>query len=88
MKKVNAQLTERDHQKLDWHKSRIVAWMSHVLSVTRDGNHTICKKEWFDDTEEDVQRLLQKLGGIEATMLQNVGENLLSFLHGEVTVAR
>lgn len=86
MKKVSAQLTERDHQKLDWHKSRIVAWMSHVLSVTRAGNHPICKNEWFDDTEEDVQRLLQKLGGIEATMLQNVGENLLSFLHGEVTM--
>ncbi|EYE89932.1 uncharacterized protein EURHEDRAFT_359166 [Aspergillus ruber CBS 135680] len=84
MKNISAQLTERDHQKLDWHKSRILTWMSNVLSVTRAGNHPIRKKEWLDGTEEDIQRLLKRASGIEAIMLQNVGENLLSFLRGEV----
>lgn len=86
MKEVSSQLTEEDRQKLDWHKSRIVAWMDHVLSLTRAGKHPVCKKEWFDETREDVDLLIEKAGGIDAIMSRTVGENLLSFLRGEVTM--
>lgn len=86
MKEVHSQMTEKDRQGQDWHRSRIIAWMDHVIGLARAGKHPICPKEWLSETEEDLQKILQNLGGIDAVVLQRVGENLLAYLRDEITM--
>lgn len=86
IKDVSEQLTEADGQKFNWHQSRIVEWIDHVISLTRSGQHPVCLKTWLDEKIEDVSMLLSTLGGIEAIILQSVGENLLGFLRGKVSM--
>ena len=86
MKEVQAQLTEEDRQGQDWHRARIIAWIDHIIGLTRAGKHPICQKEWLSETEEDIQQVLQDLGGIDAVVLQRVGENLLAYLRDEITM--
>jgi acyl transferase domain-containing protein len=88
IKLISDQLTTADREGLDWHRSRVVAWFNHVLSLTRMGKHPICQPEWLDSTREDLDRLLRSLPpNLPAVVMGRVvGENMLRFLRGETTI--
>lgn len=88
IKEVSEQLTKADSQQFNWHRLRVVERIDRVLSITRSGQHPVCMKEWMDETIEEVPLLLSKLGGVDAIMLQSVGESLLSFLQGELSLLK
>lgn len=50
IKLIIEQLTTADREGLDWHRSRVVAWFDHVLSLTQLGKHPIYQPEWMDST--------------------------------------
>ncbi|KAJ5657110.1 type I iterative polyketide synthase [Penicillium longicatenatum] len=84
---VRSQITQTDLQHLDWHRSRVIAWMDHVLSLTRAGKHATCRPEWLDCTQTDVDLLLKKIApSVAGDLAQIVGANMLRFLRGETTI--
>ncbi|OOF98604.1 hypothetical protein ASPCADRAFT_162193 [Aspergillus carbonarius ITEM 5010] len=66
---------------LDWHRSRIIAWMDHVLSTTRDGIHPICRPEWLDGTVADIMDMASAASNAWSS-LRTAGENLPRFIKG------
>ncbi|KAF7180413.1 hypothetical protein CNMCM7691_009581 [Aspergillus felis] len=88
IKLISEQLTSADHEGLDWHRARVVAWFDHVLSLTRWGKHPICPPEWLDSSQEDLDRLISSLPPkLPAVVLGRVvGSNMLRFLRGETTI--
>lgn len=87
IKQVVDQLTDKDRSGLDWHRSRVVAWMEHVLAMTRTGKHPTCRSEWLDGTQEDIEVLLERLAPSVTGLLAGVvGANMLRFLRGETSM--
>ncbi|RLM00364.1 hypothetical protein CFD26_104016 [Aspergillus turcosus] len=88
IKLISEQLTTADREGLDWHRSRVVAWFDHVLSLTRMGKHPICQPEWLDSTQEDLDMLMSSLPpNLPAVVMGRVvGSNMLRFLRGETTI--
>ncbi|KUM65672.1 hypothetical protein ACN42_g1443 [Penicillium freii] len=87
IKQVVEQLTDKDRSGLDWHRSRVVAWMEHVLAMTRTGKHPTCRSEWLDGTQEDIEVLLERLATSVTGLLAGVvGANMLRFLRGETSM--
>ncbi|KAL2812785.1 hypothetical protein BDW59DRAFT_36663 [Aspergillus cavernicola] len=84
LKFTQEQLTEKDRKGLNWHRSTVVAWIDHVLTLTREGKHPILRREWLDGTRDDLDRLLQGKEHIaEAKMAAVVFANLVPFIRGE-----
>ncbi|CAI7659405.1 unnamed protein product [Penicillium glandicola] len=87
IKQVMEEITKEDRSGLDWHRSRVVAWMEHVLELTRTGKHPTCQPEWLDGTQEHIDMLLERLAPSATGLLAGVvGANLLRFLRGETSI--
>ena len=54
-------LTTEDRVNLDWHGTKIVNWFDHVLSLTHEGKHPSCQKEWLADTLDMFSDVLYDL---------------------------
>lgn len=84
---VHANLTADDRAKLDWHGSKVVAWIDHVLSLTREGKHPVCQPGWLLSSLQDVYQAAARVGNpVEISVLRTVGENLLHALRHETTI--
>ncbi|KAL4915248.1 hypothetical protein BDW62DRAFT_203848 [Aspergillus aurantiobrunneus] len=87
MRDVQANLTTDDRAKLDWHGSRVVAWIDHVLSLTRDGRHPVCSRDWLSESCEEAELQLAKTcNPVEQALMRVVGQNMLRFLRQETTI--
>ncbi|PGH18166.1 hypothetical protein AJ80_04553 [Polytolypa hystricis UAMH7299] len=88
IKEVVGQLTAEDRANFDWHRSRMVAYMDRVISLTREGRHPVCRQEWFECSVEDLPSLLkQSPCPVFAEVMECVGTNLLTFFRGKVGAA-
>jgi SAM-dependent methyltransferase len=85
MRDIVEQLTPNDRTALDWHRAKVVNWFDHVLELTRAAKHPTCKKEWLDNTSDEV---VAELGAstVEIEAIHIVGKNMLPFLRGETTL--
>ncbi|PLB48173.1 hypothetical protein P170DRAFT_410869 [Aspergillus steynii IBT 23096] len=87
MREVQAQLTPEDRAQLDWHGGRVVAWIDHVLALTRQGKHPVCRQEWLDlPLDETTAELARIANPAEEGLMRVVGQNLLRFLRHETTI--
>ena len=85
MKDIIEQLTPNDRTALDWHGAKIVNWFDHVLELTRAAKHPICKREWLDNTIDEVVAELDA-STVDMEAVHIVGKNMLPFLRGETTI--
>ncbi|CRG86530.1 Lovastatin nonaketide synthase [Talaromyces islandicus] len=64
--------------------SCILAWMGHVIASVRGGQNKAIKHEWLNDS---LPSLLGSISSdcpqVELQTIQNIGQNLVPFLHGE-----
>ncbi|PYI07074.1 ketoacyl-synt-domain-containing protein [Aspergillus sclerotiicarbonarius CBS 121057] len=81
MRDAREHLASEQCEHLDWHRSRIIAWMDHVLSTTRANTHPICRPEWLDGTVADVIDMAPTASNAW-TSLRIAGDNLLRFIRG------
>ncbi|QKX61835.1 uncharacterized protein TRUGW13939_08991 [Talaromyces rugulosus] len=87
MKFAFEQLTAEDRQGLDWHRATVVAWFERVISMTREGTHPICNRDWLDDTREDLDALFKKgTGLVELEITKKVFDNVVAFIRGEASL--
>ncbi|PWY79460.1 ketoacyl-synt-domain-containing protein [Aspergillus sclerotioniger CBS 115572] len=81
MRDAQQHLVSEECEHLDWHRSRIIAWMDHVLSTTREGTHPVCRPEWLVGTVADVMDMAPAASNAWSS-LRLAGENLPSFIKG------
>ncbi|KAL4755948.1 non-reducing polyketide synthase pyr2 [Aspergillus foveolatus] len=87
MKLTHAQITDRDREGMDWHRSKVMSWMDHVLTLTEEGRHPICPKEWLSGTQAEVADMSRQLSGsVTAEMAGVVFANMLDFLRGKTSL--
>ncbi|KAK4096250.1 putative polyketide synthase [Parathielavia hyrcaniae] len=69
---------------LNWHGKKIVDWFDHVLDLTRNGKHPVCKSEWL---QESLDTAVAELGTstIDMEAVRRVGDNLVLALRGGQT---
>ncbi|RAL06443.1 non-reducing polyketide synthase pyr2, partial [Aspergillus ibericus CBS 121593] len=82
MRDAREQLAFKGCEHLDWYRSRIIAWMDHVLSTTQKGTHPICRPEWLDGTIADLIDMAPAASKAWSS-LRVAGENLLRFIRGK-----
>ena len=54
MKKLHDTITAKEREKCDWHQTRVLDWAAHVVQLTSEGRHPTCKKEWLNDTHDEL----------------------------------
>ncbi|PYH98773.1 ketoacyl-synt-domain-containing protein [Aspergillus ellipticus CBS 707.79] len=74
-------ISSEEHKHLDSYRSRIVAWMDRVLSMTSDGIHSICRPEWLEDNMEDILEM-SSVSSKDWTSLHIAGRKLVGFITG------
>ncbi|KAL4935944.1 hypothetical protein BDV06DRAFT_228348 [Aspergillus oleicola] len=87
MKLTHAQITEEDRQQMDWHRSKVMSWMDHILILTEEGRHSICPKAWLSGTQQELDDMSRQLSGsVTAEMAGVVFANMLDFLRGKTSL--
>ncbi|KAL4864872.1 hypothetical protein BDV12DRAFT_200687 [Aspergillus spectabilis] len=87
IKLVKAQLTPDDERKFDKHRSRLASWIDRTLSLTRAGDHPILCKDWLQDTQEDLDALIETVSGLPISDISaTVGATLPRFFRGEASI--
>ncbi|KAK2834879.1 hypothetical protein FQN49_006825 [Arthroderma sp. PD_2] len=86
VKDVASQITPADLENLDWHRSRVAAWLDRVMAITRDGKHCFYRKEWLDETDEDRIRLSQYVQPVLLEVMEAARCNLVGFLRGQTSM--
>lgn len=69
------------------HHKHLRNWVNHVLSVASTGKHSTLKKEWCNDSYQDIEALMSRYpDNLDVKMLSTVGENLPAAVRGETTM--
>ncbi|KAL4883830.1 hypothetical protein BJY04DRAFT_216165 [Aspergillus karnatakaensis] len=87
VKLVHAQLTEDLRRSLDRHRARLASWMDRTLSLVRAGMHPTLKKEWLNDTQEDLDAIAAANSGSAVyDIALTVNASLPRFFRGEASI--
>jgi acyl transferase domain-containing protein len=80
-------LTSEDRTRLDWHRTRYVAWMDRTLASVREGTHPLFPSNYL---EGDIASLLRdhskEANYVEVLTLLRTARYLLSWLRGKTTI--
>ncbi|KAL9109110.1 MAG: hypothetical protein Q9227_006201 [Pyrenula ochraceoflavens] len=81
-------ITAEERKSCDEHRTRVLEWADHVISVTGQGMHPHLKKEYLKDTFEDLNpQMLKACEDYEDfTKLMFIGERLVPFIRGEISM--
>ncbi|KAI1176375.1 beta-ketoacyl synthase domain-containing protein [Nemania sp. FL0916] len=59
----------------------------HMNTLQREGRHVYAKKEWLNDTAEDISALCLRYADTpDVRIMRAVGENMLAVFRGETTI--
>ena len=69
------------------HWVHLLDWVNQTLSTASRGQHPTLKREWFEDSPEEIQALISRYSeSIDVKLLAAVGENLPAAVRGETTI--
>ncbi|KAI0817254.1 PKS-NRPS hybrid [Xylaria sp. FL0064] len=72
---------------LEWHFTRLFAYVDHVLSRVASGANRFAKREWQRDTKDVIYKILDKYpDNIDLRLMRAVGENMPAVVRGEITM--
>lgn len=55
MKRLHDAIPEEEREGLEWHPKKYLAWVASVVETTAAGTHPTIKKEWLNDTFEELE---------------------------------
>lgn len=81
-------ITPEQREKCDWHQLCILNWAQFVHETALEGKHATCKKEWLDDTWDDIKQDFEHWSKIHPHFhtLVFIGEMLVPFVRGELSM--
>lgn len=69
------------------HWVHLLDWVNQTISTASRGQHLTLKREWSEDSPEEIQSLISRyLESIDVKLLAAVGENLPAAVRGETTI--
>ena len=83
----DSELTDEEWANGQPHHKYLRDWMNRTLSIVASGRHKTLKREWSEDSAEDIQALASKhLGNLDVKMISVVGEKIPAAVRGESTI--
>lgn len=81
-------ITLEQREKCDWHQLCVLNWAQFVHETAMSGKHATCKKEWLDDTWDDIKQDFDHWSKIHPHFhtLVFIGEMLVPFVRGELSM--
>nr|QPC57090.1 polyketide synthase-nonribosomal peptide synthetase [Tolypocladium sp. 49Y] len=77
-------ISPREVKSLAWHQQMFWQSAQHWVDEVRAGRHPTVKREWIDDTREDVWKQAENCqNAIDIRIMRALGENLPSIARGE-----
>ncbi|KAI9783832.1 MAG: Type I Iterative PKS [Geoglossum umbratile] len=79
---------ERADIGIPWNHQALFNYIAHSYDLVLNGKHTHGKKEWIDDTHEQICEIMDRYGDsdMDFNLVRAVGENLPSVIRGETTI--
>lgn len=83
----DSELTDEQWANGQPHHKYLRDWMNRTLSIVACGRHKTLKREWAEDSSEDIKALANKhLGNLDVKMISVVGEKIPAAVRGESTI--
>ncbi|KAI0487511.1 hypothetical protein F4859DRAFT_525620 [Xylaria cf. heliscus] len=83
----DSELTDEDWANAQPHFLHLRNWVNHVLSTVSSGKHPTAKKEWSEDSPEDIKALINTYSeDTDIKMIIAVGENVPASVRGDTTI--
>jgi hybrid polyketide synthase/nonribosomal peptide synthetase ACE1 len=81
-------ITPEQREKCDWHQLCVLNWAQFVHETALGGKHATCKKEWLDDTWDEIKDDFDHWSRIHPHFhtLVFIGEMLVPFVRGELSM--
>ena len=88
LKRLHEAISPEEYKNCEPHAQRVLDWASNIVSAASSGNHPVLKKEWLNDTYENIQQQLLTVSEEDANVKKTVfvGERLIPFVRGELSM--
>ena len=87
VRKWNQDLTDQEWTNGQPHHKYLRDWVNRTLSSAASGRHKTLKREWSEDSAEDIKSLASKHpGNLDVKILSVVGEKIPAAVRGESTI--
>ncbi|KAJ5579714.1 uncharacterized protein N7459_005699, partial [Penicillium hispanicum] len=87
VRKWNSELSDEEWKNGQSHFVHLQNWVNHVLSTAASGKHSTVKKEWSQDSPEDIKALISGYENEpDIQIITAVGENMPASVRGETTI--
>ncbi len=87
LRSLDKAIPRSERTNLEWHYTRLFAYVDHVLSKVASGANRFAKKEWQRDTKDVILDILEKFpDNIDLRLMRAVGENMPAVVRGEITM--
>lgn len=78
---------KEDRNVLEWHHQRLLEFGEDIISRVDSGDHPTVKKDWADDTHEEILNKISKFPGkVDLEIMKAVGENIHSAVLGKTAI--
>lgn len=87
VRKWKLEITDDEWANGQPHHSYLRDFVDHTLAGAGRGQHPTLKREWADDTSEDIQKLIARhANDIDVQLLAAVGDNIPAAVRGRTTI--
>ncbi|KAI3401844.1 hypothetical protein diail_8222 [Diaporthe ilicicola] len=88
LNRLYREITPEQREKCDWHQLCVLNWARFVHETALSGKHATCKKEWLNDTWDDIKQDFDHWSKIHPHFhtLVFIGEMLVPFVRGELSM--
>ncbi|KAF7586831.1 hypothetical protein BBP40_008256 [Aspergillus hancockii] len=87
VRKWRSEISEAEWANGQPHHLRLRDYVNHIFDTASSGKHPCVKKEWSEDTKEEIEALISRFSDdIDVKLLSGVGENIPAAVRGETTI--
>ena len=87
VRKWKSELSDDEWANGQPHWVHLLHWVNHTLSTASRAQHPTLKREWSDDSPDEIKALISKYSeSIDVKLLEAVGENLPAAVREETTI--
>ncbi|KAJ5740973.1 hypothetical protein N7493_000845 [Penicillium malachiteum] len=87
VRKWKLEITDDEWANGQPHHAYLRDFVDHTLAGAGGGRHPTLKREWADDTSEDIQKLIARhANDIDVQLLAAVGDNIPAAVRGRTTI--
>lgn len=59
LRQLSETITDEEKEDCDKHQLRVLEWADHIIELTTQGKHPICKSEWLEDNFDELEEMIK-----------------------------